>query len=137
MYVKWIPITGVKLDMPQLQLTVSGASLTIGWKSTFGQGANLSIHFDGAVAGMIVLDESTLFGIPDLGMPLPSEFDEGGDTGESCFAWRESDSARKVRYGQYGADHYKRLDSYYLYGGNILVLADIYDCVPVINVVPT
>ena len=123
MFTPWQPLHDVRLDMPQLAFAFQPPKLVVEWRDTFGKGPNITITF-GRVASLLVVDESTCASASDLGLPLPEQFETSP---ERCHVWREAGSGRKALFGDLGALLYEHIDTYYIVGGNVVLLIDVTD----------
>jgi len=138
MYRPWIPLNDLlkragRAPFPQLSWSVQGRSVLVHWKETFAPMQQFDIAFDDGLAGLVAIDESTYASTRAYGLPGPDEFDASDFAPLSWPAWKEEASARAALYGDLGSLVYRKVDSYFLCGGNVILLIDVADCVPRIS----
>jgi hypothetical protein len=97
---------------------------------TFAPIQRFDIAFDDGLAGLVAIDESTYASTRGYGLPDPDDFDASGFAPLPWPAWKEEGSPRAALYGDLGSIVYRTVDSYFLYGGNAVLLIDVADCVP-------
>jgi len=126
---------GIPSPYPQLTWSGRGRSLLVHWETNFAPIQRFDIGFDDALAGLVAIDESTYASTRDYGLPGPDEFDGTDFAALPWFVWKEEDSTRASLYGDLGSITYRKIDSYFFYGGDVVLLIDVADCVPRISVV--
>ena len=138
MYRPWLPrndlLNGAdRAGFPQLSWSVHGRSVLVHWKETFAPLQRFDIAFDDGLAGLVAIDESTYASTRGYGLPNPDEFDASGFAPLPWPAWKEEASPRAALIGDLGGLVYRTVDSYYLSGGNVVLLIDVADCAPRIS----
>nr|WP_244108997.1 hypothetical protein [Burkholderia anthina] len=81
------------------------------------------------MAGLYVVDESVES--TTNYSAVPSEFDNSDPSWRGCELWFEEDSSRIDLYGELGKVNYKRLNSYYLVGQDVVLVIDA-ECEPAV-----
>lgn len=114
----------LKDDWPGLNLTTRGRSLTIDrcvWRDQ-NCVSGMRIHFEQSVAGLYVVDESVE--VTTNYNAFSSEFDHSDSTWRGCNLWVEEESPRIELYGELGKINYRKLNSYYIVGQEIVLVID-------------
>jgi hypothetical protein len=137
MFMPWRPIPDDDLDMPRLSISTRATSLQIHWRPTWKNAPCFDIVFAKGLASLLVLDESTFASFKsDLWPTAPGRFAPSPRQGQSWHAWREEDPQRRDHYGDLGRLNYQQVTSYLFTGGDIVLLVDIGDCLPVVELLP-
>jgi hypothetical protein len=134
MFRPWRPIEFDIRCHPELRYEVEGRTLRVHLFQFAGPKFELDIHFDECVAGLIVVDESVYQSSSIVGLPGPSDFDDGGFSPIPWPMWKEMATPRVSLYGDLGRVTYKSMDSYYIVGCDTVVLLDVADGEPRISV---
>jgi len=137
MFAPWHPIPDDNLEMPQLSISTRGTSLRIHWQPTWQGAPCFDIVFAKGLASLLVIDESTFGSFKSDLWPTASErFAPSPKHGHAWHAWREEDPQRRNLYGDLGKLNYQHVTSYLFTGGDIVLLVDIGDCLPVVELLP-
>ena len=136
MYRPWKPIDRVLGLHPNLDWKVENRSLSISWTEWLHNKCQFEmiITFEGGIAGLITVDESTYSTTQGLGIPGEEEFDAKDFAPIPWPAWKSERNYRKPLYGDLGKLCYRDLYTYYLVGNETVLLLDIADSEPVIKV---
>ena len=132
MYRPWIPLLerADRAPFPQLSWSVQGRSVLVHWQEMFAPMQRFDIAFDAGLAGLVAIDESTYASTRGYGLPGPDAFDATDFAPLPWSAWKVEASPRGALYGDLGSLVYRQVDSYYLSGGNVVLLIDVADCIP-------
>lgn len=136
MYKPWKPVDRILKTHPQIDWKVENRSVVLSWTEWLDNQCQfeMEIKFENGLAGLLSLDESTYQTASDLGMPLDSELDSGGFEPLPWPAWKSKLNYRKHLYGALGELNYTDFYSYYFVGSETVLLLDIADSEPKINV---
>ncbi len=136
MYKPWLPIDRILSTHPVIDWRVDNRSLILTWKEWKNNKSQfeMEIRFDDGIAGVLCLDESTYQTTRGLGIPDEHELDCEGFQPLPWPAWRSELNYRKSLYGELGEITYKEMYSYYFVGSETVLLLDIADAEPLINV---
>jgi hypothetical protein len=125
MYRPWKPLGQIlKGDRPGFELTTKGRSLTVEryvWRNRVCVGG-IRIYFEQSIAGLYVVDESVE--VTTNYSAVPSDFDNSDPSWRGCELWLEENSSRIDLYGELGKVNYKRLNSYYMVGQDVVLVVD-------------
>ena len=132
MYRPWIPLLerADRAPFPQLSWSVQGRSVLVHWQEMFAPMQRFDIAFDAGLAGLVAIDESTYASTRGYGLPGPDAFDATDFAPLPWSAWKVEASPRGALYGDLGSLVYRQVDSYCFYGGNVVLLIDVADCLP-------
>jgi hypothetical protein len=92
------------------------------------------ISFEGGIAGVFAIDESTYSTTEGIGIPGEEEFDAKDFEPLPWSAWKSERNYRKHLYGILGDVSYRDLYTYYFVGSETVLLLDIADSEPEIDV---
>jgi hypothetical protein len=120
MYRPFIPLNDLldragRARFPQLSWSVQGRSVIIHWEESSAPIPRFDIAFEDGLAGLVAIDESTYASTRGYGLPGPDEFD----------ATDFEASPRAALYGDLGSLVYRKVDSYFLQGGDVVLLIDV------------
>jgi len=82
----------------------------------------MRLQFENSVAGLYLIDESVE--VTTKFSSIPSEFDNSNETWRGCEMWLEENSSRVDLYGDLGRINYRKLNSYYMVGMDVVLVVD-------------
>lgn len=137
MYRPWKPIDRVFRPYPSLSWKVENRSITISWTEWLHNKCQFEmvISFEGGIAGVFAIDESTYGTTENLGIPGEEEFDAKDFDSLPWPAWKSERNYRKQLYGILGDVSYRDLYTYYFVGSETILLLDIADSKPQIDII--
>ena len=125
MYRPWKPLGQIlKGDWPDFELVTRGRSLTVNryvWRERICI-AGMRLQFENSVAGLYLIDESVQ--VTTNFSSIPREFDNSNETWRGCEMWLEENSSRVDLYGDLGRINYRKLNSYYMVGMDVVLVVD-------------
>lgn len=134
MFRPWNPIKRRLRTHPSLSWKIDDLSVTINWEEWRNQVCEFSmrIHFADGLVGHIATDESIHFVAPYF----PSEDNLINDAGVELPwpAWISDKNYRLPLYTEYATTIYKSVVSYYFHGSETVLLLDINDSEPEIEI---
>lgn len=136
MYKPWKPAGRIFKAHPQIDWKVEQRSVVLSWTEWLDNQCQfeMEIVFENGLAGLLCLDESTYQTACDLGAPQESELDSEGFEPLPWPAWKSEQNYRKRLYGALGELNYTDIYTYFLVGSDTVLLIDIADSEPTINI---
>jgi hypothetical protein len=130
----WRPIDRDFGCHPELIYSLSGRTLRVRLRQTFGPALEIEIEFADCIAGLLVIDESVYQSSLAFGLPKASDFEFGRFAPIPWPLWKEAATPRSALYGDLGRGSYKSMDSYYIVGADTVMLVDVADDEPSISI---
>lgn len=140
MYKPWKPLDRLFTPHPYLEWQVHDRTLMLTWSEWFDNECRfrMEVRFENGLAGLFCFDESVYQTAEDaLGVPAETELDWKNFSPIPWPAWISEPNYRKHLYGDLGELFYDIVYSYYIVGSETVLLFDIADSEPVVNVIDT
>jgi hypothetical protein len=133
MFKQWRPLGEELGGFPGLDLSVNGRDVTIIWHEWVNGVCvfKMKVEFGPSVADLRIWDESAA-GFNSEPPVADSRFDP--DEPGQYWAHVETNSAILQHYNEYAQTLYQRIDRYFFWGQEIVVLLDVADAHPVVTI---
>jgi hypothetical protein len=134
MFRPWKPVDHRLRTYPSLSWKIENLSVTIHWEEWRNQVCEfrMKIHFADGLVGHLAADESIHFAAPFF--PSEEVLIHDSETELPWPAWVSDKNFRLPLYTDYAASIYNSLVSYYFHGSETVLLLDINDAEPEIEI---